>query len=163
MLGYDPKEKAAVIPYSPTMVYYQRRYTKDRRFYKPKSDKYGAEPLWHPENLELKSKTPVFVRCPFACGLRHSAVGTELRRPAYCFFSCASLVLLLYFNFFDGAFVLPIGLQVLSCFVELANKKPAFVPTKKAGRNAGSCPWVFSFYFELVFCYQRMCCCLFVF
>ena len=60
-LGYDPKEKAAVIPYSPAMVYYQRRYTKDRRFYKPKSDKYGAEPLWHPENLELKSKTPVFV------------------------------------------------------------------------------------------------------
>lgn len=60
-LGYDPKERAAVIPYSPSLVYYQLRYLKDRRFNKPKSEQYGAEPLWHPEFLERKDKTPIFV------------------------------------------------------------------------------------------------------
>jgi len=60
-LGYDPKEKAVVVPYSPKNIYYQRRYTADRRFYKPASEKYGHEPLWHPEFLERGDKTPIFV------------------------------------------------------------------------------------------------------
>ena len=60
-LGYDPKDKSVVIPYSPSMVYYQKRFVKDKRFYKPDSEKYGHEPIWHPENLELKDKTPVFI------------------------------------------------------------------------------------------------------
>ena len=60
-LGYDPSEKKVLIPYSPKFVYYQTRGVEDRKFRKPKSEKYGSEPLWHPEFMERRDKTPIFI------------------------------------------------------------------------------------------------------
>lgn len=59
MLGYDIKHKSVVIPYNRRCSYYQARSTIEKKFYKPKSDFAGAEPLFNEQALKLKQ--PVFV------------------------------------------------------------------------------------------------------
>ena len=60
-LGYDVKEKAVVIPYSSALTYYQRRSIVDKKFYKPKTEEAGEEPLWNAQALNRQDKTPVFI------------------------------------------------------------------------------------------------------
>ena len=59
-LGYDAYHRSAVIPYSSNLTYYQTRSVVDKKFYKPKTEDAGAEPLFNGEIL-YKSKSPVFV------------------------------------------------------------------------------------------------------
>lgn len=59
-LGYDEKYKCVTIPYSRKLNYYQSRSVEgEKRFYKPRSDLYGNEPLYNAE--ALKSDKCVFV------------------------------------------------------------------------------------------------------
>lgn len=60
-LGYDDKEDAVVIPYSKAMDYFQRRSVKEKRFYKPKTEEAGQEPLYNAQALNLKTRKPVFI------------------------------------------------------------------------------------------------------
>ena len=60
-LGYDEEEDAVVIPYSKAMDYYQRRSVKDKRFYKPKTEDAGEEPLYNAQALRLKTRKPIFI------------------------------------------------------------------------------------------------------
>lgn len=60
-LGYDEKEDAVVIPYSKMMDYYQRRAIKDKRFFKPKTEDAGQEPLYNAQALRLKTRKPIFI------------------------------------------------------------------------------------------------------
>lgn len=59
-LGYDSYRKAVVIPYSGKLTYYQTRSVEDKKFYKPKTEDCGAEPLFNGDAM-YKSKDPVFV------------------------------------------------------------------------------------------------------
>ncbi len=59
-LGYDVYHRSAVIPYSSALTYYQTRSVVDKKFYKPKTEDAGAEPLFNGE-IMYKSKSPVFV------------------------------------------------------------------------------------------------------
>lgn len=68
-LGYDVKHRAAVIPYSSKLQYYQRRKVTDKAFYKPKAADVGAEPLYNHDALYNAKGEPVFiVESPF-CAL----------------------------------------------------------------------------------------------
>lgn len=60
-LGYDEKEDAVVIPYSKAMDYFQRRSVKEKRFYKPKTEEAGQEPLYNAQALNLKTRKPIFI------------------------------------------------------------------------------------------------------
>ena len=60
-LGYDPEEDAIVIPYSKQFTYYQRRYCQTKKFYKPKLDEAGHEPLYNAQALRIKTRKPVFI------------------------------------------------------------------------------------------------------
>ena len=60
-LGYDTERKAIVIPYNKTYTYYQTRCIEEKKFFKPKSEDAGAEPLYNAEALRMKDKTPVFI------------------------------------------------------------------------------------------------------
>lgn len=60
-LGYDVERKAIMIPYNKTYTYYQTRCIEKKKFFKPKSEDAGAEPLYNAEALKLKDKTPIFV------------------------------------------------------------------------------------------------------
>ncbi len=60
-LGYDEKEDAVVIPYSKAMDYFQRRSVKEKRFYKPKTEDAGQEPLYNAQALRLKTRKPIFL------------------------------------------------------------------------------------------------------
>lgn len=59
-LGYDSYRKAVVIPYSSKLTYYQTRSIEDKKFFKPKSEDCGAEPLFNGDVM-YKSKDQVFV------------------------------------------------------------------------------------------------------
>ena len=60
-LGYDEKEDAVVIPYSKAMDYFQRRSVKEKKFYKPKTEDAGQEPLYNAQALRLKTRKPIFI------------------------------------------------------------------------------------------------------
>lgn len=60
-LGYDDKEDAVVIPYSKAMDYFQRRSVREKRFYKPKTEEAGQEPLYNAQALNLKTRKPIFI------------------------------------------------------------------------------------------------------
>ena len=60
-LGYDIERNAIVIPYNRTYTYYQTRCIEDKKFFKPKSEDAGAEPLYNAEALKMKNKTPIFI------------------------------------------------------------------------------------------------------
>lgn len=58
-LGFDREHNAIVIPYSDTFNYYITRSIKEKKFYKPRTEEAGAEPLF---NISaLYSKEPCFV------------------------------------------------------------------------------------------------------
>ena len=59
-LGYDAYRKAAVIPYSSKLTYYQTRSVIDKKFFKPKTEDAGVEPLFNGDML-YKGKTPIAV------------------------------------------------------------------------------------------------------
>lgn len=59
-LGYDTYRKSVVIPYSSKLTYYQTRSVEDKKFFKPKTEDCGAEPLFNGDAI-YKSKDPVFV------------------------------------------------------------------------------------------------------
>lgn len=60
-LGYDEKENAVVIPYSKAMDYFQRRSVVDKKFFKPKTEDAGQEPLYNAQALKLKTRKPIFI------------------------------------------------------------------------------------------------------
>ena len=43
------------------MDYFQRRSVKEKRFYKPKTEEAGQEPLYNAQALNLKTRKPVFI------------------------------------------------------------------------------------------------------
>jgi len=60
-VGYDVKREAIVIPYSSSLTYYQTRGVKDKRFFKPKTEDAGEEPLWNENALRKKDKRPIYI------------------------------------------------------------------------------------------------------
>ncbi|MFI3165314.1 MAG: AAA family ATPase [Bacillota bacterium] len=73
-LGFDKEKNAVVIPYSSKLGYYQRRSVADKRFYKPKTEDAGAEPLWGAEALN-QTKKPIFVVESPICAMSISQCG----------------------------------------------------------------------------------------
>jgi len=60
-LGFDVSHNSVVIPYSSKLKYYQSRSIVDKKFFKPKTDDAGPEPLYNKEALCNKDNQPVFV------------------------------------------------------------------------------------------------------
>lgn len=60
-LGYDEYRQSVTIPYSSKLHYYQSRSIVDKKFFKPKTEEAGAEPLYNAERISAKWKEPVFV------------------------------------------------------------------------------------------------------
>ena len=60
-IGYDKERDAVVIPYSSAQTYYQSRSVKDKKFFKPKTEDAGPEPLWNGNALARKDKRPIFI------------------------------------------------------------------------------------------------------
>lgn len=58
-LGYDLERKALVIPYNSSNSYYITRSIESKRFYKPKSEDAGAEPIYNIHSLYTES--PCFI------------------------------------------------------------------------------------------------------
>ena len=58
-LGYDKDRKALVIPYNSSYTYYITRSIENKRFYKPKSEDAGAEPIYNIHSLYTES--PCFI------------------------------------------------------------------------------------------------------
>lgn len=58
-LGYDAAKRAIVIPYNTNGSYYITRSVEDKRFYKPKSEEAGAEPVYN--KPALYSPKPCFI------------------------------------------------------------------------------------------------------
>ena len=85
-LGYDEKEDAVVIPYSRSLTYYQRRYVKDKRFYKPKTEVAGEEPLYNEQALRLKTRVPIFIVESPICAISINQCGGNA--VALCGASC---------------------------------------------------------------------------
>ena len=65
--GFDPKRNAIVIPYGTKSEYYTSRSISDKRFFKPRSDDAGPEPLFYEESLDQDA--PVFVVESAFCAL----------------------------------------------------------------------------------------------
>lgn len=59
-LGYDVQRGAIVLPYSSKLTYYQTRAVTDKKFFKPRTEDAGAEPLFNRDAL-WNIKQPVFV------------------------------------------------------------------------------------------------------
>ena len=60
-LGYDAQKQAVVIPYSSKFEYYQTRSVADKKFFKPKTEDAGAEPLYNAEAMSNAKSGIVFV------------------------------------------------------------------------------------------------------
>lgn len=60
-VGFDTKRNAVVIPYNSTYTYYQTRNVIDKKFFKPKTEDAGEEPLWNENALRRNSKRPIFI------------------------------------------------------------------------------------------------------
>ena len=65
--GFDPKRNAIVIPYGTKSEYYTSRSISDKRFFKPRSEDAGPEPLFYEESLDQDA--PVFVVESAFCAL----------------------------------------------------------------------------------------------
>lgn len=59
-LGFDEKKQAVVLPYSSKLEYYQTRSIADKKFFKPRTEDAGAEPIYNAEAIG-KTKGAVFV------------------------------------------------------------------------------------------------------
>lgn len=59
-LGYDMGRHAVVIPYSSKLTYYQTRSVIDKKFFKPKTEDAGPEPIFNGDTI-AKVRTPIFV------------------------------------------------------------------------------------------------------
>ena len=57
--GFDAKRNAIVIPYGEKTEYYTSRSISEKRFFKPRAEDVGPEPLFYEESLEQGE--PVFV------------------------------------------------------------------------------------------------------
>ena len=57
--GFDAKRNAIVIPYGENSEYYSSRSISDKRFFKPRTEDAGPEPLFYVESLDQAE--PVFV------------------------------------------------------------------------------------------------------
>jgi P4 family phage/plasmid primase-like protien len=66
-LGFDPKRNAIVIPYGTKAEYYTARSITDKRFFKPRTEDAGPEPLFYEESLDQDA--PVFVVESAFCAL----------------------------------------------------------------------------------------------
>lgn len=60
-LGYDTERKQVVIPYNKRLTYYQARSIAEKKFFKPKSEDAGSEPIYNEDCLTTKDKEPIFV------------------------------------------------------------------------------------------------------
>jgi DNA primase len=60
-LGYDTSRQCVVIPYSSKLQYYQSRSVIDKKFFKPKTEEAGPEPIYNKEVLSASGREPVFV------------------------------------------------------------------------------------------------------
>ena len=65
--GFDAKRNAIVIPYGESTDYYTSRSIKDKRFFKPRTEDAGPEPLFYEESLDQEN--PVFVVESAFCAL----------------------------------------------------------------------------------------------
>ena len=65
--GFDPKRNAIVIPYGTKSEYYTSRSISDKRFFKPRSEDAGPEPLFYEESLDQDAQ--VFVVESAFCAL----------------------------------------------------------------------------------------------
>lgn len=67
-LGYDEYRHSVVIPYNSKLKYYQSRSTEDKKFYKPKTEEAGQEPIFNNERINGKSNDPLYVvESPICC------------------------------------------------------------------------------------------------
>ncbi len=73
--GYDAKRDAIVIPYGEYSEYYTSRGISDKRFFKPRSEDVGAEPLFYEESLDQGE--PVFVVESAFCALSIQQEGSH--------------------------------------------------------------------------------------
>lgn len=85
-LGYDEKKDAVVIPYSRALNYYQLRFVKDKKFYKPPTNYAGEEPLYNEQALRLKTRVPIFIVESPICALSVTQCGGNA--VALCGVSC---------------------------------------------------------------------------
>ena len=65
--GFDAERKAIVIPYGAQTDYYTSRSISDKRFFKPRTEDAGPEPLFYEESLDQEE--PVFVVESAFCAL----------------------------------------------------------------------------------------------
>ncbi len=65
--GFDPQRNAIVIPYGEKTQYYTSRSVADKRFFKPRTEDAGPEPLFYEESLDQDA--PVFVVESAFCAL----------------------------------------------------------------------------------------------
>ena len=65
--GFDAKRDAVVIPYGERSEYYTSRSISGKRFFKPRSEDVGSEPLFYEESLDQEN--PVFVVESAFCAL----------------------------------------------------------------------------------------------
>jgi hypothetical protein len=85
-LGYDPKQKCIVMPYSGRMEYYMTRSVEGKQFYKPASKDAGQEPLFNRNALLTKGvvfvvESPLCAMSIAQCGGQAVALcGTGIRR-----------------------------------------------------------------------------------
>ena len=66
-IGFDPKRNAIVIPYGTKAEYYTARSIADKRFFKPRTEDAGPEPLFYEESLDQDAS--VFVVESAFCAL----------------------------------------------------------------------------------------------
>lgn len=85
-LGYDEKKDAVVIPYSRALNYYQLRFIKDKKFYKPPTNYAGEEPLYNEQAMRLKTRVPIFIVESPICALSITQCGGNA--VALCGVSC---------------------------------------------------------------------------
>lgn len=82
-LGYDEKHNSVVIPYSRSLTYYQSRNIDTKKFYKPKTDVAGREPLFNQEVLQTDNvvfvvESPICAMSIMQCGFNALATcGTQ--------------------------------------------------------------------------------------
>ncbi|MCL2555425.1 MAG: AAA family ATPase [Firmicutes bacterium] len=74
-LGFDEEKRQAIIPYSSKLDYYQARSIESKKFFKPKTEEAGAEPIWNKN--ALASKGVVFVVESPICALSIIQSGGE--------------------------------------------------------------------------------------
>jgi len=76
-LGFDAKKKMVTIPYSSNFDYYIGRNITDKRFFKPKADEVGQEPIWNARVLWKSGKDAIFVTESPICAMSISQYGGQ--------------------------------------------------------------------------------------